>query len=54
MNIESLRIEIKWLRKNHLNRDFKASKPNEKWVTDITFLIFCGQRLYLSAIKLLI
>ena len=22
--------------KNHLNRDFNASKPNEKWVTDVT------------------
>ncbi|WP_140164424.1 IS3 family transposase [Bacillus thuringiensis] len=36
---------------NHLNRDFQASRPNEKWVTDITYLIFNGQRLYLSAIK---
>lgn len=36
---------------NHLNREFKASKPNEKWVTDITYLIFNGQKLYLSAIK---
>ncbi|MED4718804.1 IS3 family transposase [Bacillus badius] len=36
---------------NHLNRDFQASKPNEKWVTDITYLIFNGQKLYLSAIK---
>jgi putative transposase len=36
---------------NHLNRDFHASKPNEKWVTDITYLIFNGQKLYLSAIK---
>lgn len=36
---------------NHLNREFQASKPNEKWVTDITYLIFIGQRLYLSAIK---
>lgn len=36
---------------NHLNRDFQASKPNEKWVTDITYLIFNGQRLYLSVIK---
>ncbi|WP_353838987.1 MULTISPECIES: IS3 family transposase [unclassified Bacillus cereus group] len=35
---------------NHLNREFQASKPNEKWVTDITYLIFNGQRLYLSAI----
>lgn len=36
---------------NQLNRDFQASRPNEKWVTDITYLIFNGQRLYLSAIK---
>ncbi|MED4946702.1 IS3 family transposase, partial [Parageobacillus thermoglucosidasius] len=36
---------------NHLNRDFHAPKPNEKWVTDITYLIFHGQKLYLSAIK---
>ena len=36
---------------NHLNRDFTASKPNEKWVTDVTYLIFNGQKLYLSAIK---
>ncbi|WP_289142504.1 IS3 family transposase, partial [uncultured Brevibacillus sp.] len=36
---------------NLLNRDFHASRPNEKWVTDITYLIFNGQRLYLSAIK---
>ncbi|MFM2566423.1 DDE-type integrase/transposase/recombinase [Bacillus sp. GX] len=36
---------------NHLNRDFQASKPNKKWVTDITYLIFNGQRLYLSIIK---
>ncbi|MFS0639256.1 IS3 family transposase, partial [Mesobacillus foraminis] len=36
---------------NHLNRDFHASRPDEKWVTDITYLIFNGQRLYLSAIK---
>ncbi|WP_244404781.1 IS3 family transposase [Saccharococcus caldoxylosilyticus] len=36
---------------NHLNRDFHASKPNEKWITDITYLIFNGKKLYLSAIK---
>ncbi len=29
---------------NHLNREFYASSPNEKWVTDITYLIFNGQR----------
>jgi putative transposase len=36
--------------RNHLNREFTASRPNEKWVTDITYLIFNGQRLYLSVI----
>ncbi|OEF95966.1 integrase, partial [Vulcanibacillus modesticaldus] len=36
---------------NNLNRDFHATKPNEKWVTDITYLIFNKKRLYLSAIK---
>lgn len=35
---------------NHLNREFSASQPNEKWVTDITYLIYNGRRLYLSAI----
>jgi putative transposase len=36
---------------NLLNRDFHASRANEKWVTDITYVIFNGQRLYLSAAK---
>jgi putative transposase len=36
---------------NHPKREFHASKPNEKWVTDITYLIFNGQKLYLSVIK---
>jgi transposase InsO family protein len=36
---------------NHLNRDFQACRPDQKWVTDITCLIFNGQKLYLSAIK---
>ncbi|MGG1830970.1 IS3 family transposase [Cytobacillus firmus] len=35
---------------NYLNRNFVASKPNKKWVTDVTYLIFNGQKLYLSAI----
>ncbi|PHE88782.1 IS3 family transposase [Bacillus toyonensis] len=43
--------EVYVISKNYLNRDFQALKPNEKWVTDITYLIFNGQRLYLSAIK---
>lgn len=36
---------------NLLNRDFKAAKPNQKWVTDITYLSGLPQKLYLSAIK---
>ncbi|PES71915.1 hypothetical protein CN507_07490 [Bacillus cereus] len=36
---------------NYLHREFQNSKPNEKWVTDITYLIFNGQRLYLLVIK---
>lgn len=35
---------------NVLNRDFTASRPNEKWVTDITYLQFGQQTLYLSVI----
>ncbi|MFC4971617.1 IS3 family transposase [Paenibacillus sp. GCM10023248] len=36
---------------NLLNRDFTASKPNNKWVTDVTQYRVGDQRLYLSAIK---
>lgn len=36
---------------NLLNRDFQAGKPNQKWVTDITYLPVLSQNLYLSAIK---
>lgn len=35
---------------NLLNRDFHASKPNEKWVTDVTEFNLFGQKLYLSPI----
>ncbi len=36
---------------NILNRDFSTSKPNEKWLTDVTEMKYGnGQRLYLSAI----
>ncbi len=35
---------------NILNRDFRASQPNEKWVTDITYIQYGGQTLYLSTI----
>lgn len=35
---------------NLLNRDFAASKPNQKWVTDVTEFSLFGQKLYLSPI----
>lgn len=35
---------------NNLNRDFSASKPNEKWVTDITYIQYGSETLYLSTI----
>lgn len=35
---------------NVLNRDFKAEKPNQKWVTDVTEFSLFGQKLYLSPI----
>ncbi|SFQ45619.1 Transposase InsO and inactivated derivatives [Priestia endophytica DSM 13796] len=35
---------------NILKRDFKATKPNEKWVTDVTEFHLCGEKLYLSPI----
>ncbi|AFS78498.1 putative transposase [Gottschalkia acidurici 9a] len=36
---------------NILNRDFKASKPNQKWVTDISYIHTTEGILYLSMIK---
>ncbi|KQL45974.1 integrase [Brevibacillus choshinensis] len=35
---------------NKLNREFQATRPLEKWVTDITFLPFGSSFLYLSTI----
>ncbi|MCU5276827.1 IS3 family transposase [Bacillus cereus] len=35
---------------NVLKRDFKASRPNEKWVTDVTEVHLFGEKLYLSPI----
>ncbi|NUK31532.1 DDE-type integrase/transposase/recombinase [Parageobacillus sp. VR-IP] len=34
-----------------MNQEFQAKRPNEKWVTDITYLQSNGIRLYLSAVK---
>jgi putative transposase len=36
--------------KNLLKRDFRAQKPNEKWVTDITYIYVNGKWLYLSVV----
>lgn len=35
---------------NRLNRNFKATNPNEKWVTDITYLPYGSTMMYLSTI----
>jgi len=35
---------------NYLNREFDTAKPNEKWVTDITYLPYGEKMLYLSTI----
>ena len=35
---------------NLLNRNFKANKPNQKWVTDVTEFKVNGRKLYLSPI----
>lgn len=35
---------------NILKRDFNATKPNQKWVTDVTEFSLFGQKLYLSPI----
>jgi putative transposase len=36
---------------NKLQRDFKADKPNQKWVTDVTQYRVLDEKIYLSAIK---
>jgi putative transposase len=35
---------------NRLKQNFKSSKPNEKWVTDITYIPFGQSMMYLSSI----
>jgi putative transposase len=46
----SYKGEVGKVADNVLNRNFKASKPNEKWVTDITEFKLFGEKLYLSPI----
>jgi putative transposase len=35
---------------NILNRDFKATQPNQKWVTDVTEVHLHGEKLYFSPV----
>jgi len=46
----SYRGEVGKIAPNLLKRDFKAMKPNLKWVTDITQFKLFDQKLYLSPI----
>ena len=46
----SYRGEIGKVAPNIINRDFTASKPNEKWTTDITEFHIFGRKVYLSPI----
>jgi transposase InsO family protein len=38
------------IKPNLIKRDFCATRPNEKWSTDITYIIYKGKRAYLSSI----
>lgn len=47
----SYKGEVGKIAPNLLNRNFKAEKPNQKWVTDVTEFNLFGQKLYLSPIE---
>ena len=49
LNKQYKRIEAN-VKPNILKRNFKADKPNQKWCTDITYLIYNKNRAYLSSI----
>jgi len=46
----SYRGELGEAAPNSLNRDFTASRANQKWVTDVTEFSVAGKRLYLSPV----
>ena len=46
----SYKGEVGRIAPNILNRDFLASRPNQKWATDVTQVNIKGDRLYLSPI----
>ncbi|EAP7666209.1 hypothetical protein CDJ04_22405 [Salmonella enterica] len=47
---KSYKGEVGRIVKNVLQRDFKVTKPNEKWVTDVTVFAVNGRKLYLSPV----
>lgn len=46
----SYRSTISTIADNVLKRDFHASAPNRKWVSDVTEFRVCGKKVYLSPI----
>lgn len=46
----SYKGEVGKIAPNELKRDFKADKPNQKWVTDVTEFAISDQKIYLSPI----
>ena len=46
----SYRGKVGKIAPNILERDFQATKPNEKWVTDVTEFHLHGEKLYLSPV----
>ena len=46
----SYKGEVGKIAPNLLKRDFEATAPNQKWVTDVTEFALFGQKLYLSPI----
>ena len=47
---KSYKGEVGKIAPNLLERNFEATKPNQKWVTDVTEFSLFGQKLYLSPI----
>lgn len=46
----SCKGEVGKIAPNLLKRDFHATKPNEKWVADVTEFSLFGEKIYLSSI----
>ena len=47
MNVKRIEENVK---PNLLKRNFNAEAPNQKWLTDITYLFYRGKMMYLSSI----